>query len=418
MTEHLIRIATEFWIVLKEMSPYLLFGFFVAGILSIVVSQKLVERHLGGKGFSPVVKASLFGVPLPLCSCGVIPVAVSLRHQGATRAAATSFLLSTPQTGVDSILVTYSLLGPVFAVFRPLAAFVSGLIGGALLIPFEKDDPVHSQSAERCNEECCYSGDANWRGRFIHILRHGFVTLPEDIYKPLVVGIILAAIISAAVPDDFFAGVLGGGLAAMLVMMLVGLPIYVCATASVPIAAALIAKGISPGTAFVFLTTGPATNAATIVTVWRTMGRRTAIVYLLTVAATALGGGLILDQVYQATGESAMMHPHFMLPDWAQAFAAVLLVGVCGAAWMRSLKRRVAAPAAKPADQEGTVLVVSGMTCSHCVETVRKALSECSGVASVSVDLKQGVATVLGTELDYEEMRTKVESFGYKVHKN
>ncbi|HNT35249.1 MAG TPA: permease, partial [bacterium] len=406
MTGHLMSAVAEFWGVLTEMSPYLLFGFLVAGILSIVISQKLVERHLGGRGFLPVLKASLFGVPLPLCSCGVIPVAVSLRHQGATRAATTSFLLSTPQTGVDSILVTFSLLGPVFAVFRPLAAFVSGLLGGGLLIPFEKDDPAHGSSTEPCAESCCYNGDNALRGRLLHGLRHGFVTLPGDIYKSLALGIALAAIISSIVPDDFFHGVFGGGFASMLLMMLVGLPLYVCATASVPIAAALIAKGVSPGTAFVFLTTGPATNAATIVTIWRTMGRRTAVLYLLTVSVTAIGGGLILDQVYQTTGQQAMTHYHSMMPLWLKSVSALVLCAICGAAWIRSWKT-----SAKPATltpETGTVLQVSGMTCAHCAETVRKTLSACRGVSSVSVDLKQGLAQVQGHELDFEQMRSQL----------
>jgi len=265
MLEGIWGAIVEFWRVLGEMSPYLLFGFLVAGVLSVVVRPETVERHLGGHGLWPIVKASAFGVPLPLCSCGVIPVAASLRKHGASRGATTSFLISTPQTGVDSIFVTLSLLGPVVAIFRPIAALVSGVIGGSVVSLSQGDDVSSSRAEEKCQDVCC-TGDTG-RGKFLRILSYGFVTLPRDIARAIIVGLALAGIISVLVPSDFFAGALGQGITGMLVMMAFGIPVYVCATASVPIAAALIAKGASPGAAIVFLMTGPATNAAAIATI-------------------------------------------------------------------------------------------------------------------------------------------------------
>ncbi|MDY6914324.1 MAG: SO_0444 family Cu/Zn efflux transporter [Planctomycetota bacterium] len=326
MPEWLTNIPLNFWTVLGEMAPYLLFGFFIAGVLSVFVSPELIERHLGGHGIWPVIKASAFGVPLPLCSCGVIPVAASIRRHGAGKGATTAFLISTPQTGADSIFVTLSLLGGVFAMFRPLAALISGMIGGSIVSAAVNGGA--EPAAEKCREACC-AGDGG-RGKLYRVLSYGFVALPRDIGRALLVGLVIAAVISAAVPKDYFANILGGGLGAMMIMMLLGIPVYVCATASVPVAAALIAAGVSPGAALVFLMTGPATNAATITTVWRVLGRRTAIIYLLTVAGSALAAGLLLDYVFNVGRISATPAMPWMLPNYVKWTCAVVLLVVLG----------------------------------------------------------------------------------------
>jgi uncharacterized membrane protein YraQ (UPF0718 family) len=321
-------IIIDFWGTVAEMSPYLLFGFFMAGLLSVLVSQKLVERHLGGKGFLPIFLASLFGVPLPLCSCSVIPVSMSLHKHGASKGATISFLLSTPQTGVDSIFVTWSLLGSVFAVFRPVIAFVTGLVGGILVDVFDRAEKANGTSNSKCTDECC-AGGKKITGRIVSGLKYGFVTLPRDIGKAMLVGLVIAAFISAVVPDDFFAErLLGTGFFAMVVMMLIGIPIYVCATASVPIAAALIAKGLSPGAALVFLITGPATNAAGITTIWKILGWRTAIAYLFAVVVCALGAGLLLDGLFPEISASVHAHIHNMEPSILGHISAVALLAV------------------------------------------------------------------------------------------
>ena len=319
------HIAVDFWAVFAEMSPYLLFGFFVAGLLSMLVSRRMVERHLGGGGMLPLFKAAIFGVPLPLCSCGVIPVSMSLHKQGAGKGATISFLLSTPQTGVDSILVTYSLLGPVFAIFRPLVALVTGVVGGLLVNLFGQPNGASAEATERAGDP---PASSSWGRKLLDGMDYAFITLPRDIGKPLLLGLVIAAIISALTPDDFFADKLGRGLPALLVMMAVGIPIYVCASASVPVAAALILKGLSPGAALVFLMTGPATNAAGLATIWNTLGRRTALLYLLTVAGCALGAGLLLDALVYNTEIKVITHAHEMIPPLAQTSAAVILLAL------------------------------------------------------------------------------------------
>jgi len=326
--EYLEQVLYGFWATLLEMSPYLLFGFFVAGILSVFISQRLVETHLGGRGLWQVTKASLFGVPLPLCSCGVIPVAMSLRKHGASKGASVSFLLSTPQTGVDSIFVTLSLLGPLFAVFRPVAAFITGIVGGTLVNLFDKNSEDKNNIPSKCSDSCC--GGAKNNKKVAGALKYGFITLPRDIGRAMLVGLAVAALISALVPEGYFAEKLGTGIFAMVVMMLLGIPIYVCATASVPIAAALMLKGLTPGAALVFLMTGPATNAASFIIIWKVLGGKTAIIYLAAVAGCALLGGIVLDFIAADINFEIISRPGWMLPDIVKYISAVVLLVVLG----------------------------------------------------------------------------------------
>jgi uncharacterized membrane protein YraQ (UPF0718 family) len=326
MVDFTRSIIIDFWGTAAEMSPYLLFGFFVAGILSVFVSQPLVERHLGGRGVWPLVKASIVGVPLPLCSCGVIPVSISLHKHGASKGATISFLLSTPQTGVDSIFVTLSLLGPVFAVFRPLAAFLTGIIGGTFVDTIDRKREDDTQAPKKCTDECCDTAATSHK--ITRGLKYGFITLPRDIGKAMLVGLVIAAVISALVPDGYFAEKLGTGIFAMVVMMFLGIPVYVCATASVPVAAALILKGLTPGAALVFLMTGPATNAASFVTIWKVLGKVTAITYLATVAGCALLGGILLDYIASGFDFEIATRPGWMLPPLIKYISAVVLLAV------------------------------------------------------------------------------------------
>ncbi len=409
----LLNILHQTWLTTAEMAPYLLFGFLVAGILSVFVSPELVERHLGGRGLWPVTKASLFGIPLPLCSCGVIPVGASLRRHGASRGATTSFLISTPQTGVDSILVTYSLLGPVITIFRPIAALLSGLLGGVLASAFGESRTPSAEAAEdSCNDGC---DDVPQDGpRLLRALRYGFLTLPQDIARALIVGLVIAGVISALVPDDFFAGMLGGGFTPLLLMLLLGIPVYVCATGSVPIAAALLLKGVSPGAALVFLMTGPATNAATITTIWKVLGKRTAMIYLGTVAGTALLTGALLDVAIDSIDARVGMAEHSMLPHWIDTASAIILLALLGYALLARWRGRTQGEDAMP-EGELLKLKVSGMNCNHCVGSVTRALSEADGVESAEVDLASGEARVHGRGLDDAALIEKIKALGFEA---
>lgn len=435
MTQTVLRILVETWNVVTVMAPYLLLGFLCAGLLSVLLSPEMVERHLGGRGLWPVVKSSFLGVPLPLCSCGVIPVAVSLRRHGASRGATIAFLTSTPQTGIDSILVTYSLLGPFLAVFRPVLAFATGVVGGGLVEAFDRGEPKPpapepavcdcgcGEGGESCECESCAPGRRH--GAVHRALHYGLVALPRDLGKDLAVGLVLAGLVGALVPKDFFSQTIGTGFAAMLVMMAVGIPLYVCATASVPLAAAFMAKGVSPGAALVFLLTGPATNMATIVTIWRVMGRRAGAIYLLTVAVSALLAGLAVDYVFDvAPAVAEQAHEAAGAPGVVAHLWGIALVLVLANAVVGPRLRRAPAPAAAAAAAEGEGepgggevlrLRIDGMTCEHCAGLVSEALGACAGVTDVRVELDAGTATVRGAGLDPVRLCELVEAVGYEA---
>jgi hypothetical protein len=418
MPQWLAEIPAEFWGVLSEMSPYLLFGFLIAGALSVLVSAEIVERHLGGRGLTPIVKAAAFGVPLPLCSCGVIPVAASLRRHGAGSGPTVSFLVSTPQTGVDSILVTLSLLGPAYAIFRPVAALLSGVFGGLIVSAGgrgEEKAAEQAPGAEACECTACEPLAGGVRGKIRKAFSYGFDALPRDIGRHLLIGLGIAALISAILQPGRLAPYLGSGPLAILAMMAVSVPIYVCATASVPIAAALVVAGVSPGAAFAFLMAGPATNAATIATIWRVLGRRTAVVYVLTVAVSAFVLGLAMNYLFAVGDIDPAMHAHDVLPGWVKTVSAILLLAVLLRAVFWRPKRAAPAAGAAEAGQSGLTLNVEGMTCTHCVQAVRRALMETHGVGSAEVDLDAGTAHVTGTDLDADRLTAAVESVGYKA---
>lgn len=331
--KYLTDILKEFWTILAEMSPYLLFGFAVAGLISAFISADTVRRHLGKSSFWAVVKASLFGVPLPLCSCGVLPVTISLQKSGASKGACVAFLLSTPQTGVDSIFVTYSLLGIVFAVIRPVMAFVTGLVGGVAANLIDgKPIPPQAEQKKCC---CCNSGqkqtdtDTPQQGAAVRIyngLKYGFVTLPKDSASAMLIGLIAAALLTAVIPDDFFSRNLGSGPLSLLVMACVGMPIYVCSSASVPIAAAMILKGLSPGAALVFLMSGPAANSASLAIVWKQFGPKVAVTYIATILICSIGSGMFVNYLAFDAGVPVLSHSMFMLPVWLRNISAAALL--------------------------------------------------------------------------------------------
>ena len=290
------------------MAPYLLLGFFVAGLLGVFVPAGFIEKHLGKRGLRQIVKASLLGVPIPLCSCSVIPVTASLRSHGATRGATISFLTSTPQTGVDSITATWGLLGPVFAVFRTLIAFITGCICGVAVETFT---PPAEDTDPGCDDENCPTCNPSPKAvRWKQVFTYGFGTLPRDIGRALLIGILVSGLLGALVPEDFFIQYIGSEWISMIAVLGLGIPLYVCSTGSIPIALAMIGMGLSPGAALVFLITGPATNAATIATVTQTMGRKAVTIYLATLALCSLAAGGLLNRTFTSELIVEQVHSH------------------------------------------------------------------------------------------------------------
>ena len=289
---------------INEMSPYLLLGFFFAGVMHAFIPGMVYNRYLGGKGFKSVFYGALFGVPLPLCSCGVLPTAMSLRKQGASKGATASFLISTPETGVDSIIATYSVLGLPFAVIRPVAAFCNAIMGGWLINKFgDKDEVVPvDASAKIC---CCHhkQEETHHEGflrKMREALRFGFVEMIEDIGKWLVIGLVIAGLITVFVPDEFFALFRGNTQLSMLLVLCIAIPMYICATGSIPIAVALMMKGLTPGAALVLLMAGPSCNMASILVINKTLGRKSLVLYLVSIITMAILWGHVVDYLLPA----------------------------------------------------------------------------------------------------------------------
>ena len=359
--------ASGMWQVIGRMAPYLLLGFLMAGALSQILSTAWITRHLGGNRFTSVLKAAFFGVPIPICSCGVIPLAATLRRQGASKGATTGFLIATPQTGADSISVNYALLGPIFAIVTPICAFVGGLTGGFLVDstrPRDEDDTPDDtvdNEAASCQASdtaaaCC--GDSNGSTeedaapaglyhRTLAALEHGFVTMPRDIARPILIGLLVAALLGTLLPDDFFANILGQGLGAMLLVMLAAMPMYACSTGSIPIAAMLIAKGVSPGVALVFLLSGPAINAATMTTVYKTLGARCAVIHAATIGTIAIIAGHVVNAIYAAEPMRLQEHAHHESIAWYGHLAGILLALIVGYAIVTQLAAKWNAPGGK-----------------------------------------------------------------------
>ena len=264
----------------NEMAPYLLLGFLFAGILRVVLPRQIITRYMGQNNFRSVFNASLLGVPMPLCSCGVLPAGIGFYRNGASKGPTISFLISTPQTGVDSILATYSLLGLPLAIIRPVVAFVTGLLGGVLANAGERNGKEEDAGARRIEE--------NYERSVKELFRYGFVELIQDISKWLVIGMLVAAFLSVLIPGDFFTSTISSEYLAMLLMIAASVPLYICATGSIPIAAVLLMKGLAPGAALVLLMAGPATNIATMAVIFNTLGKRSLWFYL----GTIIGGGL------------------------------------------------------------------------------------------------------------------------------
>ncbi|MCX6326510.1 MAG: permease [Bacteroidia bacterium] len=416
--------ATELLFILTEMAPYLMLGFIFAGLLHLLFPKKRVRRYMGQNNFKSIFNAALLGVPLPLCSCGVIPTAISFYKHGASKASTVSFLISTPQTGVDSIFVTYSMLGLPFAIIRPIVAFVTGLLGGLVT---KKIDPEKAATVLQNNE----NGDELPKGFFPRVkemFRYSFIDFLQDISNWLIIGLLIAALISVLVPDDFFADKIPNDFFGMLLILIISIPVYICATASVPVAAVLMLKGLSPGAALVLLMAGPATNAATITMIAKVLGKKSLIGYLGAIITGALLSGLIIDYFLPAewfrVSEhfSHMGHDHQMLPDWLKTGSAIMLTLLIINGYIQKYlntkkmsSQNISSSGFSP--EKIITIRVGGMTCNHCKENVENSIRSVQGVDDVDVDLTTGKVNITGDFFDLAKIKSGIESIGYKIVK-
>lgn len=397
---------------LAEMAPYLLLGFLVAGVLYAFVPGEFYRNHLSKPGAWAVIKAALIGVPLPLCSCGVLPTAVSLHRNGTSRGASTSFLIATPQTGIDSIAATYSLLGPAFAVIRPVAALVTAFIGGMLVNRQDKACPTDS-----CGEVDTIDAPAshNLGGKIVDALRYGFVDMVQNIGKWLIIGLVIAAAITVFMPDGFFTFFSSYPLLSMIAVVIVAVPMYVCSTGSIPIALSLMLKGLSPGAAFVLLMAGPAANFASIIIVSKALGKKTAIIYLATIIVGAILIGLGIDYLMPrqwftmplVAGETNC-HIHISL---FSGISTLLLIGLLINALIRKHSHQ---HKTHQMDTQVTTITVKGMSCVHCKAMVEKNLAKLPGVEAVEADLSTG-KTKIKDNVDLTAIRQVIDELGFTI---
>lgn len=433
--EYLNQFIIDFIEILNEMSPYLMLGFFFAGLLKVAFPQRIIDKYLGQKNNKSVLNASLIGIPLPLCSCGVIPTGISFFKSGATKGSSVSFLISTPQTGIDSILVTYSLLGLPFAIIRPFIALATGFFGGVLTN--KVDDSDENQTLEQDTSCCstsekdncaCEPNDKKQKSKIYTLFHYAFVEFLQDISKWLIIGLVLAAVISVLIPDDFFSSFIGNDLIGMFVILIASIPLYICATSSVPVAAVLMMKGLSPGAALVFLMAGPATNAATITVLNKVLGRKTMWAYLISIISGAIVFGLLIDNFlprewftfgglhHHMSGHEG----HWELPNWLKWGSSISLSLLIINGYLQkylSSKKEIKSTEHNIQKEEKLVSVY-GMSCNHCKNSVEKHIGSLQNIEVAEVNLEQKILRMVGTSINLSQIKKEIESLGFEFDDN
>ena len=422
----LINILKETVNLFLEMAPYLMLGLFFVMILNLFFTKDLIIKHVGKNNFASVLKAALLGVPLPLCSCGVIPSTIYMAKNGASKGATISFLISTPQTGIDSIIATYGMMGWLFAIFRPLVALVMGLIGG-IAVGFVKEKPVKKDEnlikvKEMNSEIIANKPKESLSSRILGSLKYSYVEFIDDISLQFVIGLLISGIIAYSIPEGFFKNSsFNNGIWGMLIMMAVGIPMYVCATASIPIAVTLMLKGFSPGVAFVFLVTGPATNAASLTIISNVLGKKVIVMYLAVIGICSIAFGYLLNFIFalskinEMAFLSNMMHEHDMnSTDYVKLILGIIFFVLILMSFYRKFIQSKFRETKMEESTKGTKVNIEGMNCNHCVMNVKKTIAGINGVTDVEVSLNDNAAFVQGN-FNMVELAKAVEEVGYKV---
>jgi len=418
-----------------EMAPYIVLGLSFVAILNIIVTKDWVSKNLGKRSVWTTIKAALLGIPLPLCSCGVIPTAIYMNDNKASKGSVVSFLISTPQTGVDSIIATYGMMGPVFAIYRPIAALLMGIFGGLFALFAEnqerKRNPINPKNISFAQIQPMELKIETTQEKIKRTLRYAFIEFVDDIALRFIFGVIVAGLIAYFVPANFFAEMgLGTGLVGMLILIAISAPMYICATASIPIAVALMAKGFSPGAAFVFLAAGPATSIASFAILSKALGKQLTIFYVGVIVVLSIVFGYILDFIFYFFNLNVMdvlaisghsHHNHagegisFLPMIVSQGFAVLFAVLLLGSIYRKYIKHHIIKFTQKSKEIEGMDKInISGMTCNHCVANVTKAIQSISGIEKYEVDLNQGLAMIKGT-YDKNALKEAIEKAGYDV---
>ncbi len=424
---------------INEMSPYLLLGFLLAGLMHSFIPGWYYTKFLAKKSFRSVINAALFGIPLPLCSCGVIPTAMSLRKEGASKGAVASFLIATPQTGVDSIIATFSLMGLPFAIVRPIAALLTAVFGGAMVNTTDdcKEKPVETSGKHNDHKH------EGFIDKLREALEYAYIEMMEDIGKWLVIGLVIAGLITVFVPAEMFAIFNGNTLASMLLVLCIALPMYLCATGSIPIAVALMMKGLTPGAALVLLMAGPACNFASMLVIRKVLGVRTLITYLASIIVGSIAFGYLIDYLQFNGIVNFLEHLTYQQAccaegdgwfEWACTILMILML--VNAIVLPKLGLRKAHHChchdghhhdedscscgcesdECHSEQNVVKYIVEGMNCNHCRTNAEKALQQVEGVESATVDLASKEAVVKGSATE-EQLKQAIEAIGFELKK-
>ncbi len=412
---HIQRFVTDFLLILNEMSPYLLLGLFFAGLLKVFLPESFINKYLKKRNIKSVVNATILGIPLPLCSCGVLPTGIALHKNGASKGSTAAFLTATPQTGVDSILVTYAMLGLPMAIIRPLVALLSGMISGIATNEVTKNEPtVIVKPPITCADE---KEEKTFIQKMIAVFKYAFFTFLSDIAKWLVIGTLIASFISVALPDDFFAQYISTGPLGIVLILIASVPLYICATASVPIAAILMSKGISAGAILVFLMAGPATNVASFTLIGKTLGRRTLLAYLISIIVSAVTFGLLIDvflpKEWFALHHFSHTHMHGSTQGglffWFQTLCTVVLSALIIYIYIQKIiKKRTPMETLK----NSSSYIVSDMTCNHCKKSIENAFKSNEKVKEININLEQKIVQISG-EITDSEVEKNIKELGF-----
>lgn len=415
----MINFVSSIWFTFCELSPWLLIGMFLSGLLHVILPSKFVREKL--QGFSGVLKSVAIGVPLPLCSCGVIPAGVGLKKDGASSGAAVGFLISTPQTGVDSMLVSAAFFGWPFAIFKLVSAAVMGIFGG-VWIDQKPPAVLHTNAVSQCSGDHQghdhghhHHGDSGTRG-WNQFLPHS-IDMLRSIWIWLVVGVVVSAAINQFDIQPLTAQVNQWGLfPAILLVLILSVPMYVCATASVPIAAALVSAGLPPAVALVFLMAGPATNIATMGAIRSNLGGRCLTIYMTTIIIGSMLAAYLFNSLVSVATVGGAAHVHDATTWWAQ-LSAMIVLGLIGLFVFEMITRRFGTEAVQSPTGLSTTIGIGGMSCENCVHKLESAIKKVAGVTSVQVSLGEASAIVTG-EFDTDQLKQTIADSGFVPKEN
>ncbi|MCM8532151.1 MAG: permease [Lentisphaeraceae bacterium] len=392
------------FLVTAELAPWLFLGLFISSLIHLFVPKTFFRKHLGGSGFWAVVKSVLIGVPMPLCSCSVIPVALSLKKNGAGNPASVSFLISTPQTGLDSVFVSASMLGWPFAVFKLLSALFLGLFGGLISIFTDREgSKANGVDVEQIVNDIVIP---NKLGAFFDYAINDLLYM---IWRWLLVGIIVSAAITTWLPPELFNSFEKTNIFILLLVVLFSsVPLYICATSSVPIAAALVESGMPPSAALVFLVAGPATNIATIGAIYKALGLRQLIVYLSVIILGSIGLAYLFESVVRVHGD-LHVHDHMTIVHYC---FSVLLIMTFLYFLIKDLRPRAKNQCCKTGST--LTVAVNGMNCGACVNKITKAFDQ-HGLQGFEISLEKKTVSVKDSELSKADLVEILEKVGFEA---